>query len=440
MLNFFNRAGCLAGILLPVCCHATDLEKSVAAAFQYDSSLQSREKTSEADKQKAWQGLAGLLPAVNLQGNWNKQRQPDASYDNGVTSHNYGVRVDQPVFDMSKMAGWYKGEAIADTADAQLRQAQEKLVTDVADAYFSVIHQQEVLQAARAAQQAFSQQLSKLQNGVANGQNTRTEVDEAQANVDIAAAKQIQAQNDLLQAGEAYRRLTGINPDTIEPVNPQCVIAPAARSLEEAMRQAGMQNVDVKIAQFETKQADADVMTANSAHLPVVSAYASYGKNWSRSKNNDNILYDAIFGNESKTDNFQYGVNVSVPLFAGGGQLSQSFEAAYRRQAAVYAVTDAQRKAMLDTRSAWLNIINGRALIKAQTQSVSSAKHKIQSVTYGREMGFRTTSDELDAQQHYFEALRDLSEARYHYLAALLSIEQLTGNLSLNVLKKFSCH
>lgn len=255
MLNYTTRLFAV-GLLFPVfCSHAINLQQAVASAFQYDVAIQLSQKTTDADKQKYWQGVSGLLPQIGLEGNWNRQEQPEANYQNGVTSHN------------------------------------------------------------------FSRQLSKLRNGLTHGQNTRTEVDEAQANFDIANARTIQAENDLLLAGEAFRHLTGLAPDTIEDIKLQCARKPVVANLAEALRQAQHSNVTVKIAQFQTRQADADVDAANSAHLPVVSAYASYGKNWSRS-DSDNFLYDAIFGTESKSANLHYGVNVSIPLFSGGAQLS----------------------------------------------------------------------------------------------------------------------
>lgn len=430
--------------LVALCCaplstHATNLHQAAQAALIYDSALQSSKKTSEADQQKYWQGMAGMLPTLTLEGNWNRQEQPDRKYQSGVTTHNYDVSVRQPLFDMSKYAGWRKGVAIANTAQAQARLAEEKLLNAVTNAYFSVLYQQEVLQAAQAASHNFKQQMEKLQAGLRNGQNTRTEVDEAKANFAIAQAKEIEASNQLLLAGEAVRRLSGINPDTIEPVNFQCLKSTPYSSLAEAISASQQRNTEIKVALFQTDQADADVLAATGAHMPVVSLYASYGKNWSRNDNEDNILYDAIFGTNSKSNNLQYGVNVSVPLFAGGSQLSQSFEAAYRREAAKYSTVEAQRKAVQDTRSAWLSLTNGKALLEAEKNAVASAREKVVSVQYGREMGFRTVNDEMDAQQKYYSALKDQAEARLNYLNALIGLAQSTGSLSLDMLNYFQC-
>lgn len=438
-MKFYNfKIAFIVLSCVPFGSYATSLQQAARAALTYDSALQSSQMTSEADQQKYWQGMAGMLPTLTLEGNWDRQEQPDKKYQSGVTNHSYDLSVRQPLFDMSKYAGWRKGVAIANTAEAQSKKAEEKLLNAISNAYFSVLYQQEVLQAAKAASHNFKQQQQKLQAGILNGQNTRTELDEAKANYALAQAKEIEASSQLLLAGEAFRRLSGVSPDTVEPVNFQCLNASPYASLTDAINASQQRNTEIKIALFQNDQADADVLAADGAHMPVVSLYARYGKNWSRNDNDDNLLYDAIFGTNSKSNNLQYGVNVSIPLFAGGSQISQSYEAAYRRQAAKYSTMEAQRKAATDTRSAWLSLTNGKALINAQKNAVESSREKVVSVQYGREMGFRTVNDELDAQQKYFSALKDQAEARFNYLNALINLAQSTGSLSIDMLNFFS--
>ncbi|WP_397325064.1 TolC family outer membrane protein [Pantoea agglomerans] len=439
-MKFYNfKIAFIVLSCVPFGSYATSLQQAARAALTYDSALQSSQMTSQADQQKYWQGMAGMLPTLTLEGNWDRQEQPDKKYQSGVTNHSYDLSVRQPLFDMSKYAGWRKGVAIANTAEAQSKKAEEKLLNAISNAYFSVLYQQEVLQAAKAASHNFKQQQQKLQAGILNGQNTRTELDEAKANYALAQAKEIEASSQLLLAGEAFRRLSGVSPDTVEPVNFQCLNASPYASLTDAINASQQRNTEIKIALFQNDQADADVLAADGAHMPVVSLYARYGKNWSRNDNDDNLLYDAIFGTNSKSNNLQYGVNVSIPLFAGGSQISQSYEAAYRRQAAKYSTMEAQRKAATDTRSAWLSLTNGKALINAQKNAVESSREKVVSVQYGREMGFRTVNDELDAQQKYFSALKDQAEARFNYLNALINLAQSTGSLSIDMLNFFQC-
>ena len=53
----------------------------------------------------------------------------------------------------------------------------------------------------------------------------------------------------------------------------------------------------------------------------------------------------------------------------------------------------------------------------------------MKSTHLGREVGLRTQIDELNAQQRYFEAVRDLADARYRYLRARLQLSAALGTL-----------
>ena len=54
----------------------------------------------------------------------------------------------------------------------------------------------------------------------------------------------------------------------------------------------------------------------------------------------------------------------------------------------------------------------------------------MKSTRLGREVGLRTQIDELDAQQHYFEAICDLADVRDRYLRARLQRSAALGTLS----------
>ncbi|MFK8259597.1 TolC family outer membrane protein [Erwinia sp. AnSW2-5] len=416
---------------------ATTLKDAVGAASSYDSGINSARFSKEAGNEKFDQGVAGLLPNIGIESSYTKQDQPHASYAAAVKRHSYGVNITQPLFDMSKIAALKQGMAISDMADVEFYAAQQKLIVDVSDAYFQVLYQREVLQATRSASQAFGKQLGQAKAALRLGEGTRTDVDEAQANYDAALAKEIANRNDLEVANGLYQRLTGLNADEISQINSSCIRPDISHDLKIVMDEAARNNLDVKTAQLQLKKADADMLGATSAHLPVVSLQGSYGGNWSRGEG-ENVL-DSIFGTTSKTRNTLVGINVSMPIFQGGGQLSQSREALYRREQARDTLLDTQRKVRQEARSAYLGITNGLALLKAQKKAALSAKNKVDSTQYGRDLGLRTIVDELTAQQSYYEAIRAISEARFKYLTSILELFHVTGSLNYEQLSKFDC-
>jgi outer membrane protein len=186
------------------------------------------------------------------------------------------------------------------------------------------------------------------------------------------------------------------------------------------MSEAETGNLDVRAAQFQVKQARADVLAAQATLSPTVNLQASYGMNWSRGSNENE--WDQVFGTTSKTSVRQVGVNISIPVFSGGSGLSQTREAYSRREQADAALEDARRKAREQARTAYLNLTNGQALIHAKERALASANTKVESTRMGQQAGLRTTIDVLNAQQHYFEAVRDLADARNKFLKARLQL------------------
>ncbi|WP_236872784.1 TolC family outer membrane protein [Burkholderia sp. NRF60-BP8] len=417
--------------------HAADLLDAVNAARGFDSGIAAAREARLAGREKRWQGLAGLLPRAQIDGNYTKQDQPTATYAAAVRRHSASATITQPIFDMARIADFKRGGALADQADIEYEKARQTLITDVSNAYFDVLYAREVLQAADSARQAFQRQFDQAQAALRIGDGTRTDVDEARANLDDALARKVGAQTDLEIAGGTLRRLTGLPADDIAPIAWQCVPPAAPVDLPVAMDEAARDSVDVRLAEKQLEQSRADIVAATGANLPVVNLQASYGTNWSRGAD-ENVL-DNIFGTTSKTRSSVIGVTITIPLFAGGGPLSASREAYRRRNQARDALEDARRKARERARSAYLGITNGLALIRAQERALASADSKVKSTSLGREVGLRTQIDELNAQQRYFEAIRDLADTRYRYLRARLQLSAAIGTLGDHDVAALSC-
>ncbi|KVL41187.1 anibiotic ABC transporter [Burkholderia sp. MSMB1835] len=433
----FRRIAVLGWLAAAWPAHAADLLDAVNAARGFDSGIAAAREARLAGREKRWQGLAGLLPRAQIDGNYTKQDQPTATYAAAVRRHSASATITQPIFDMARIADFKRGGALADQADIEYEKARQTLITDVSNAYFDVLYAREVLQAADSARQAFQRQFDQAQAALRIGDGTRTDVDEARANLDDALARKVGAQTDLEIASGTLRRLTGLPADDIAPIAWQCVPPAAPVDLSTAMDEAALDSVDVRLAEKQLEQSRADIVAATGANLPVVNLQASYGTNWSRGAD-ENVL-DNIFGTTSKTRSSVIGVTITIPLFAGGGPLSASREAYRRRNQARDALEDARRKARERARSAYLGITNGLALIRAQERALASADSKVKSTRLGREVGLRTQIDELNAQQRYFEAIRDLADTRYRYLRARLQLSAAIGTLGDHDVAALSC-
>lgn len=425
------------GLLLSTYACALSLQESLIAANIYNAEINAARSVHDADGQKKYQGFAGLLPAVSLDGSWSKSDQPDAAYSAGVTRHNYSVNLTQPVFDLAKYATWRRSVVTGDLADVNLLIAQQKLIGNVTNAFYGVVYQRSVLNTKQRILTAFSARLKQTQKALEVGDGTRLDVAEAQANYDKAVADELAAENDLNDASVYFRHLTGRDPQGISDSTLRCVRFQERIIPEQLKRDAAANNLDVLAATESLKSSEADILTATSAHLPVVTFQAGYGKNWSRAENGNYL--DTLFGTTSKTDNTQISINVSVPLFAGGGQISQSLEAAHRYEQNKDLVIEARRKAEQQAIQAASGIQNSQSRIKAYERAIVSASKRLTATRYGREIGQRTLIDEFNAEKDYFQAIEDLAHSQNALIQSIVNLKTATGSLDYAAMKVFNC-
>lgn len=415
----------LAGLLalsLALPASAFDLIGAWQAARDYDSGFAASRAALDAGQEKAIQGRAQLLPQVGLSGNYARNR-PQApaglpAYDN----HSYGVQLTQPLFDIGKYAGYQKGKTATELAKIQFSAAEQKLITDVAKAYFDVLLAQDTLAADRSAKTAFANQLAQAKTAFEIGTATKVDTDEAQAGYDAAVAKEIATLNDLEIKREVLRTLTGLNPDAIQPLAGKLPLTPPSpNTLQPWVEQALTNSQTVKASEQQRELAKHDLLEKRGQHLPVLALNAGWQDAVSK--------LPASFGGTPNTRGSSVGVTVSMPLFAGGGINSQVREAAAKELQAQDELETAKRQTRESVRQAYLGVTNGAALVQAQEQVLTSMKSKLESTRLGKDVGVRSNLDLLQAEQAYADAQRSLAQARYNYLTAKLTLNQAAGLL-----------
>ena len=91
---------------------------------------------------------------------------------------------------------------------------------------------------------------------------------------------------------------------------------------------------------------------------------------------------------------------------------------------------NALRSAGLQTRQAYLGVVNGLAQVRALKQALKSSESLLEASKLGQEVGARTNLDVLNAQQQLYATRRDLCQAQYNYLMSGLRLKAAVGGLS----------
>jgi outer membrane protein len=297
--------------------------------------------------------------------------------------------------------------------------------------YFDVLAAQDTVDAADAALEAFSRQLQQANKRFEVGLIAITDVQEAKAAHDQAAAAVIAAKRSLATARELLRELTGESFDTLAtPVDDMPLKSPNPENEEEWVRQALDQNLAVISARLATDIAKQDVRVARSGHLPSIDLVASRGDQdftGDQVGRNQGGVSRAPADQTQTTDSI--GVQVTIPIYSGGATSSRVRQQVYLHRAARERLERANRETERSARDAYLGVLSEISRVRALRQALESSRTALQATEAGFEVGTRTTVDVLDARRRLFEAQTNYARSRYDYILNVLQLQFSTGTL-----------
>lgn len=405
---------------------AADLMQVYREAQDNDPTFATARATLDAGREKAPQGLAGLLPTLSLAGNttWNEN---ELAVHNGPTfakpqynANGYQLTLAQPLFRWQNWVAYDQATLQVVQAEAGFAQARQDLILRVAQAYFDVLNAGESLTAVQTNKQAIAQQLELAKKSFEVGTATITDTHEAQARYDLAVAQEIAADSDLEVKKRTLQAIVGRETGLLAPLRKEAELArPQPDDMRQWVGAAEKDSLTVQIQQAAADIAAREVAKQRAGHYPTVDLVASYGHNKS---------YSPSFGTYD-TDYQTAGLQLNLPLYAGGLTVSRQREASANRAAAESTLEAARRNAALGARQYYLGVANGLAQVKALKAALVSSQSALESNKLGYEVGVRINIDVLNAENQVYVTRRDLAKATFDTLIAQLRLKAAVGAL-----------
>ncbi len=409
---------------------APDLLEVYRAAQAGDPTLRSALSTLEVARQKLPEARAALLPTVALSGNYSSTQastqftvapliQRDAGY------RNWALQLTQPLFRVGNILGDRQASFIVASAEAQFDQARQDLIVRVVQAYFAVNEATDAIAAADAQVDAMTEQLAQVTQGMKLGTKAMTDVDDTSSRLASARAQRVSAQSDLDGAREDLQKITGSLYGTLAPLQPDLALSlPEPIDVLAWVTQARTNQPLVRARESALSAAQLDVQRAQSEHLPTIDLVASS----SHSNTNHSLTTPEDYGTHGIQS--QVGVQINVPLFAGGAVVAKVAEAQGNRDKAESDLEAARRDAASDARHAYIGVTNGLAQVSALMVAVQSGANAVKGNRAGFRVGVRANVDVLNAEQQLYAAQRDLSKARYNALLEGFKLKAAAGILT----------
>ena len=360
---------------------------------------------------------------------WNDGENRTTGNAATFNSNGYNITLTQPIFRWQNIVQYKQSEFQVLQSEAQFGQATQDLVVRVAQAYFDVLAAQDNIEFIIANKIAISEQLAQAKRNFEVGTATITDTNEAQARYDLAVAQEISGQNALEVAVRALQQIIGQLPDQLTPLKAVAMTVPSPNVMDEWANAARGNNFVVRGNEAVFEIATREIERQRAGHYPNIDVVASTQDN-----TNANLAAAAALAGGSRVNIQQnsVGLQLSLPIFAGGSVLSRTREAVALREKARQDLEASRRAAEFNARQSYLNVTNGLAQVKALEQALVSSETALQSNRVGYEVGVRINIDVLNAQQQVFQTKRDLARARYDTILNGLRLKSAAGSLTEN--------
>src|SRR5262249_14511869 len=199
---------------------------------------------------------------------------------------------------------------------------------------------------------------------------------------------------------------------------------PNPNSMEDWASAASTQSFPVRAQEAAVEVAVREIERIRAGHLPTVNLVGA------ASRNSTSVSTTAVNNVPADANNRSIGVQLAIPLYAGGNVSSLVRQAVASREKAEQDLESARRTTALGARQSFLGVTNGMAQVKALEAALLSSRSALDSNKLGYEVGVRINIDVLNAQQQVFSTLRDLSRARYDTILNGLRLKAASGTLT----------
>ena len=425
------RAFLLAVAFVALPAAAQDLRQVYGDAKGYDAQYAAARHALQAGLEKLPQGRALILPTLNFSGSANSNRI-DSYSRNSVNppglrephSYGYSISFSQPIYRPQNLLQYDQAEFQVKQAEAVFGQSAQDLIVRSAQAYFDVLAAQDTLALVQAQKTAIGEQLAQAKRNFEVGTATITDTHEAQARFDLSSAQEIAAQSDLETKRRALQQITGKEYTVLTPLRPQVRLSPPnPANMQSWVDIAEKQSFPVRIQESSTEIAGLEAKRAAAAHRPTLDLVGSYGT----TSQTGSTLIPA--SGSSLVTSGTVGLQLGIPLYAGGALNSREREAAALYEKSKQDLESARRTTALTARQTYLSVTNGIAQIGALEQALVSSQSALDSNKLGYEVGVRINIDVLNAQQQLFSTRRDLAVARYNTITNHLRLKAAAGSL-----------
>lgn len=304
-----------------------------------------------------------------------------------------GLTYTQPLFDPSVFPAYRYGKLSSKAAKLQYQLTVRDTLFGVAQAYYTVLKQQQLVAVNQQTVDLAKEQLATAQARFDAGAVARIDVLRAQSTLEGARNTLIQFQGALDRAKDTLSNILNLGGKTNFTLVPPPDEADQGVPFEDSLKCAYENREDFKISAIAVDQQIALRGEVIAQYGPKVVAEAS--TQWSRNKGDS----------DNRNHNETAVISVQMPFLTGGQREIDLIAANQKIAQARLDLESTSKSIESDVKTAWINVDTGREALKALTAEVEASAQNYTDLQAQYQAGAATS---LDAQT----ALRDLNNSR----------------------------
>ena len=415
---------------------ALNLQEAYQLALQNDPVYRSAFYENEGGKESRIIGRSYLLPS--LVGNLNTSKnvtdiesestnllgKPVTSLTHPkYTSRIATVQLRQPLFNLEALARYNTGKAQSEMSEQVFSARGQELLMRVIGAYIDALFADDQVALAESQRDAFKEQQMVSERLLKDGEGTRTDLLEVQGRYQLSEAQLIESRDAQANARDTLEGIIGTPVETLAGLNSTFRMRPLEiNNLEEWRATALKDNPELQAQLTALEVARQQIKQSSAGHYPKLDFVASYSQNKAETINtfNQDATIRAI------------GIQLVVPLYQGGAisaSTRQAVAALEKARADLQTKTD---KVMVEVNKQFKAVQSGVARVAALDRAVDAGNLLITATQQSIKGGVRINLDLLNARQQLFLSKRDLAQARYGYMLAILRLRAAAGTLDAN--------
>lgn len=400
----------LAIIFNTISCYATDVGEVISKAIKNSSKIKSQfYQYKSAEKHYKSSGLAGFLPDINLQYNFDSNFNLDTS-EKKLTLRQKLIDGGGTFATFSRSSHLLKAEKM------RFQQLKQELALNAVKAYVNVLQKTEILKLREHKERVSLEHLSAMKKRFSLGEVTNAEVLLAKAKFSSSISERVDAEGKLKLVNIAYYHLIGEDADDLSEANDKL---PSVPELNECLQLAKTNNLSLKAAVYQKRAAGMEVIAESSKWLPSLNLSAS--KNFGE----DGMKVDKLL------ENVHVVFTLDVPIFKRGVNAFDVSKAKMDAKKSTYDYYETVKNIEQAVVNAWNNVLTAKAIIKASQEAEKAAALALEGVEQEVNLNLKSTSDLLDTEDALFKARSDLVEAKSNYVISVYNLLFMINSINL---------